>query len=155
MGSLNSAENFADHFQNFSLASAAGVGVAPGGEASLSYYFRPDPSLPERDFQVALTAFYNVAGGEKGASTFFNRTISIVEPRRAVDWQLLQLLATFGVLGAGAAYAAYAWAVGAGVIKKPKRARAVAGAGAGAADQTEWLKGTFYGGAKPAAKKAA
>ena len=148
MGSLNDATNFAAHYQNFSLASSTAE-IAPGAEAALSYAFRPDPQLPERDFQVALTAFYTLNDGTPGASTFFNKTISIVEPRRIVDWQLLQLVTTIGLLAAGAGYAAYAWALGAGYIKKAKKAR-VAPVAPGAADSAEWLKGTFYGGKKAA-----
>lgn len=152
MGSLNDADNFAAHYQNFSLATPV-ASIAAGAEASVTYHFRPDPMLPERDFQVALTAFYSYADGERGAATFFNKTIAIVEPRRAVDWQLLQLIATMGGLAAAAGYAAYLWALGAGVIKKAKKARP-APAARTAADSTEWLKGTFYGG-KAGAKKAA
>jgi Translocon-associated protein (TRAP), alpha subunit len=151
MGSLNDAENFAAHYQNFSLATPQ-TEIAPGAEAAVVYHFRPDPILPERDFQVALTAFYTLADGTRGAATFFNKTIAIVEPQRAVDWQLLQLLLTMGALVAAAGYAAYAWALGAGVIKKAKKARVAPAAAPTAADSAEWLKGTFYGGK---AKKAA
>ena len=154
MGSLNSVDDFSAHYQNFSLAAAA-ADVPPGGEASLTYAFRPDPALPERDFQVALTAFY-VAREESGAAVFFNRTVAITEPRSAVDWQLLQLLATFAGLAALAGYGAHAWAVSAGYVKRARKAPAAKAAGAaGGGDPAQWLAGTFYKPAGAGAKKAA
>ena len=50
-----------------------------------------------RAAQVALTVFYSTAT-EMHSTTFFNRTIDIVEPPRWVDTELLMMLATVGAI---------------------------------------------------------
>lgn len=146
-GSLNSPADFSLHVQNFS-AIGYGYALGPGEEVSVAYRFVPDARLSPRDFVVALTAFYSDASGQWYSSTFFNQTVDIVESRKAVDWELLSLVALFLAALGGAGYGAYCWVVAQGWVKpmkkKAKRAAPVAAAPMTAADHDEWVKGTPY-----------
>jgi len=61
-GSLNLANDFSVHVQNFSIV-AYGEVLAPGEEATFTYKFMPDGRLSPREFTVALTAFYSTPEG--------------------------------------------------------------------------------------------
>ena len=157
MGSLNSAENFALHFQNFSFVPAQGVGeLKPGAEVAVPYYFQPSPQLPEHAFQVALTVFMVGEGGVRAASTAFNRTVDIVAPVRWVDFEMLGLWATLIGLVAGGGYVAYHSLLGGGgsvnadgSIRKPRpAAKARPSAPSAPSDPAAWLKGTNFPGKK-------
>ncbi|EIE23258.1 hypothetical protein COCSUDRAFT_53555 [Coccomyxa subellipsoidea C-169] len=153
VGSLNNAQAFHQFYQNFTYQPQVAV-VSPGEEASLSYYFSPDESFPPREFQVALTVFYNTPAGSF-ASTFFNETIDIVEVPPLIDVQGIFLLAALLGLLAAAAYGVKSALEWQGILKPRKGSRkvevkkrvVVAG------EENEWLKGTnFNQGTKKAAK---
>jgi len=180
-GSLNSAADFSTHFQNFTALRPAGpvVSLAPdGGDAAVSYRFQLAPNLPEYAFQVALTAFLDVDGETIGeganritipavrAHTFFNRTVDVVEPSRAVDWQLLQMVLTLLAVGGAVGWVGVQVARGGAAASADDRKRSGKRRGsssaasvpasssaaskpaatAAAAASSEWLKGTNIGG---------
>ena len=180
-GSLNSAADFSTHFQNFTALRPAGpvVSLAPdGGDAAVSYRFQLAPNLPEYAFQVALTAFLDVDGETIGeganritipavrAHTFFNRTVDVVEPSRAVDWQLLQMVLTLLAVGGAVGWVGMQVARGGAAASADDRKRSGKRRGsssaasvpasssaaskpaatAAAAASSEWLKGTNIGG---------
>ena len=66
------------------------VTVAPGEQASLSYWFRPDENFPPREFQVRASLDYSpqvdffLRGRDLGAHAFGNQHLP---PRRPCVWQ--------------------------------------------------------------------
>ncbi|KAK9903492.1 hypothetical protein WJX75_006931 [Coccomyxa subellipsoidea] len=156
IGSLNNAQAFHQFYQNFSYQPQQAV-VRPGEEASLSYYFMPDESFPPREFQVALTVFYNTPAGSF-ASTFFNETIDIVEVPPLIDVQGIFLLAALLALLAAAVYGAKSGLEWYGILKPKKASRKseVKKRTVAAGEENEWLKGTnFNQGVKKAPKSKA
>ncbi|BDA50247.1 probable translocon-associated protein subunit alpha [Coccomyxa sp. Obi] len=157
MGSLNNAQAFHQYFQNFTYQPQQAF-VGPGEEAAVSYYFMPDESFPAREFQVALTVFYNTPSGTY-SSTFFNQTIDIVEVPSFIDIQGLFLLLPLLGLIAGAAYLVKSALEKYGILKPKKGTRKVEVKKrvAAAGEENEWLKGTNFnqGGAKKVAKAKA
>lgn len=152
-GSLNAAHDYRLFFQNFS-GMPYYVTVSPGESVSLSYSFMTASNLPPREFLVALTVFYNTQ--TKGfASTFFNRTIDIVEKPRIIDFELIFLwLFLLGLL-AGVGYLGFNYLTSAGFIKKGRKAKPSRRAEATNPNgKSEWLEGTFYTTAKPSGKKS-
>lgn len=148
-GSLNAAHDFSLFFQNFTGLPYYDV-LAPGGQVSLAYYFITAPNLPPRDFQVALTAFYNTET-QGFATTFFNKTITIVEQPRFIDFELIFLwLLMLGLLGGGG-YLLYNYLSSIGWIKKARKGKGKKIEPRNE-DSSEWLKGTHYGTTKPSRK---
>ncbi|KAK9789548.1 hypothetical protein WJX73_006510 [Symbiochloris irregularis] len=155
-GSLNNHLAFSQYFYNFT-PTAYQRSIRPGEEVSLSYSFWIPYNFPAREFQVALTAFYT-SEGSYHASTFFNKTIDVVEKPKWVDLQLiflyLLLVAAIGGLG----YLAYSYVISLGYFRKQKSKRTPKRAASGTASTSspdEWLKGTnFAQGNKPPRKSA-
>ena len=99
--------------------------------------------------QVALTVFYQ-SESYSFATTFFNKTIDIVEKPRWVDIELIFLWLLLLGLAAGAGWLGYNYLTNSGYIKKTRKGRATRKPEAtGPRDDTEWLKGTYYGSTKP------
>ncbi|KAK9823798.1 hypothetical protein WJX72_005579 [[Myrmecia] bisecta] len=91
MGSLNLAEQPAYFVQNFSGQGYAAA-LNKGEEASLHYTFTPAANLPQREFIVALTVFYQ-SQASAHSTLFFNKTIDVIERPSWVDTELLFLWA--------------------------------------------------------------
>lgn len=75
-----------------------------GDELSIEYRFTPDARLPTLgvdQFQVALTVLYHDAAGKYFANTFFNQTVTVVEIKKLIDWELVFLFLILGGLLAG------------------------------------------------------
>ena len=103
-GSIMSPQDFNLKLDNFTAA-AYHQTLKPGAEQSFEYMFRTHESMPNRDFRVALTVFYNDLSSFLGhATTFFNSTVEIVEAQHAIDFELLgligMLLAVVAAIGA-------------------------------------------------------
>lgn len=73
MGSLNAVADFGFYIQNFSYV-PVGLTLRPEEEVSLEYAFEPHKTLPENDYQVAITVFYENEN-EKFSITYFNEVI--------------------------------------------------------------------------------
>ena len=149
-GSVNAPMQYSFYVMNFTVAEYLSV-VEPGKEASFEYQFYLDPVLAGHDFTVAFTAFYQ-DDTEKYASTFYNSTISVLDPVRVFDAQTaFMYLALFGlVLGA-----AYLGLQATGTLPAVKSAlKKILGGGkksykketgtGGDYDSNEWLKGTSW-----------
>jgi len=100
------------------------------------------------------------------AHTFFNRTVDVVEPSRAVDWQLLQMVLTLLAVGGAVGWVGMQVARGGAAASADDRKRSGKRRGsssaasvpasssaaskpaatAAAAASSEWLKGTNIGG---------
>lgn len=98
-GMLASSQSFAVNIANFSVGTFSGP-VQAGTDRGFEYKFATPERMPSRPFQVALTAFYDVDDGvpAKFATTFFNQTVQLMEPDKAVDTEALGLLLTFGAM---------------------------------------------------------
>lgn len=152
-GSLNAATDFRYYFQNFTGLPYYDI-LAPGQQVSLAYQFITALNLPPREFQVALTAFYNTAT-QGFATTFFNQTITIVEQPRLIDLELIFLwLLLLSLLGGGG-YLGYTYASSAGWIRKTRKSRSNKKVEPRNPDSNaDWLKGTYYGTTKPSRKSS-
>ena len=152
--SLNVPQMVSFYVTNFTVQTPL-VTVEPGKEASFEYPFVLDPALAGHDFILAATAFYE-DDAEKFASTFYNATISVLDPAGAFDAQTLvvklvllalalavayQVMAAAGALPA--AEKALKKAAGAGKRAPAEVRESGTGRGARAADN-EWLKGTSW-----------
>jgi hypothetical protein len=119
--------------------------VDAGKQLSIEYKFMPDPRLDNRDFTVALTVFYHDAAGKYFSNTFFNQTVSIVEVKKLIDWELIFLFVLLGGLAAVGIYflssflAPYLQSMG--VVKKGKKTKKTE---ANADNNEDWVKGTNY-----------
>ena len=146
-GSLNAPGMFAFHIANFSVAEVMTI-VDPGKEASFEYRFDLDPQIAGHDVQAAFTAFYQ-DDAEMYATTFFNSTISVLDPVGVIDTQSAVVYLALAALGLYAAKTALAAAgalpnldkaakkaLGAKKGKKPETSARKADAG------NDWLKGT-------------
>lgn len=93
----------------------------PDETATLYYKFKPDTMLDARDFVVYVDVFYTNNNNDTFATTFFNETISLVEPSESLDVQsyvcfyftfthrnnrIFSYVLMFGIL-AGLAFAVY------------------------------------------------
>lgn len=74
MGSLNMADQFSFHIQNFSFK-PFGIVVKPGDEYTLQYEFELHPMLEPVAYGLAHTVFYEVEKEGMFAATFFNQTV--------------------------------------------------------------------------------
>jgi translocon-associated protein subunit alpha len=155
MGSINAKEQFSTYYQNLTFQRYFTL-VNPNEEGSFQYTFRPDPNMPPREFQVALTVFYQSAK-EGFSSTFFNSTIDITEPKKWFDSQLIQMCVTIAVMLCGAGFLLYRFVKNLGFVKKvSKKGRKPEAAAKGSEpDQNEWLKGTYYGAASKPKQRTA
>lgn len=110
MGSLNMAGRFSMFVQNFSYTEV-NASVTSGEELSMAYSFTPNERLDTRDFQLAISVFYEAQNSEGNAlrghsTTFFNSTVGTVPGPQAVsNTAFLILSALFLVVsGAGIAF---------------------------------------------------
>ena len=152
--SLNVPQMFSFYVTNFTVQHPH-VTVEPGKEASFEYPFELDQTLAGHDFVLAATAFYEDET-ESYASTFYNATVSVLDPVGVFDAQTLVVklvliaialgLVYAGVAAAGALPAAEkALKKAAGAGKKAPAKRRETGTGSGAASENnEWLKGTSW-----------
>lgn len=142
MGSLNSPQDFKVFFYNFTQQVYFEV-VEPGQELSVEYEFALLKDLPPRDYQVALTVFYEAKDGFK-ATTFFNQTIEVVDVKKLIDTDLIFLyLLLLGIL-AFVGYITYQYVQPyVKVLPFSKKSRKVE-ATPTARDDDDWVKGTNY-----------
>ena len=78
------------------------LAVVPAGEeASVHYSFMPSTYLPPRDWQLTLMLFGETESGNYFQHTFYNQTVSISEPPKFIDTELLGLVALLGLALAG------------------------------------------------------
>ena len=95
MGSLNMADQFSFHIQNFSYKSF-GIVVKPGDEYTLQYEFELHTMLEPITYSLAHTVFYEVEKEGMHASTFFNKTVDSYLAATENDlFSILQLLISF------------------------------------------------------------
>lgn len=150
LGSLNMVADFNQYIQNFT-EQVYHQPVLGGQEVSVEYKFVPDRRIPglgsdTRDFVVALTVLYQDQAGKYMSNTFFNQTISIVEVKQLIDWELISLFLILGGLVAGGAYLLYSFTAphlqSLGFVRKGKRSKKVETSKADSQD--EWVKGTTY-----------
>ena len=100
--SLNVPQMVSFYVTNFTVQTPL-VTVEPGKEASFEYPFVLDPALAGHDFVLAATAFYE-DDAETIASTFYNATISVLDPAGVFDAQTLVVKSVLLALGLGLAY---------------------------------------------------
>eukprot|EP01025_Chloroclados_australasicus_P039600 TRINITY_DN4107_c0_g1_i4.p2 TRINITY_DN4107_c0_g1~~TRINITY_DN4107_c0_g1_i4.p2 ORF type:complete len:265 (-),score=31.88 TRINITY_DN4107_c0_g1_i4:419-1213(-) len=146
MGSINFPQNFSFYVQNFSLYQYHQV-VAPQQSLSLLYQVRSDPNLYARDWIFAFTLFYH-SNGVQYSNTFFNESVTVVEPDRAIDFEMLFMyVVLLGLLAIGGFFA-YQAIKDKPLVKKmttstTKKVKKTEGE-TGAADSDQWLAGTTY-----------
>jgi len=147
-GSINSPAEYRFYVQNFTAQPAMAV-VPAGEEASVHFSFVPSPYLPPRDWQLTLLLFGESESGSYFQHTFYNQTVSISEPPRYVDTELVGLVGLLSLALAGIAYVAYSYVNGMPSMKSVnKRARKQTAPARipsdQPVDQSQWLKGTHY-----------
>ena len=75
--------------------------VKADAEASFEYRYKLHERMPHRDFNIALTLFYNDLSSFLGhATTYFNQTVEVVEARKMVDTEALGIIATIAAVSA-------------------------------------------------------
>lgn len=141
MGSLNSPSDFRIFLLNFTQTLYFTV-LPSEEELSVEYVFQPDPLLSPREFQVALTVFYEDLKGGLFSTTFFNDTVGILEQKRLVDTDLIFMYLTLAALVALAGYYAHKQLVVMGFVKKSKKSVSVSTGPK--TDDDDWIKGTSY-----------
>lgn len=148
LGSVNMASDFRLYVQNFT-EQVYHQPINAGDELSVEYKFAADPRIPTLgtdSFVLALTVLYHDNAGKYFSNTFFNQTVTIVDVKRLIDWELVFLFIILGGLAAGGAYIAYSYAAPhlqtLGVVKKGKKTKKVEGSAADHHD--DWVKGTIY-----------
>lgn len=143
-GSLHSSAQWKLWVQNFTALRVSSV-VKPGEQASLEYQFRPDSMLQVREFQVAVHVFYQ--GLKSQHSLAFNKTIDIIELPKWIDLQLLGLWGILFAVLAALGFLLYRYLQSVGWVRqatKRRGPRVVNLQTADSADQSQWLKGTYY-----------
>eukprot|EP00695_Tsukubamonas_globosa_P003232 TRINITY_DN527_c0_g1_i3.p1 TRINITY_DN527_c0_g1~~TRINITY_DN527_c0_g1_i3.p1 ORF type:complete len:289 (+),score=108.74 TRINITY_DN527_c0_g1_i3:109-867(+) len=85
---LVSPQNWNHHIQNYTTF-RYNVSVPAGEESSILYRFRPDAYLEPREYGLKMEVFYVAPNNETFVSTFFNGTITVVEPRLTLTPRLL------------------------------------------------------------------
>jgi hypothetical protein len=144
MGSINFPHDFSQHIQNFTQQLYFAV-LPAGQEISVQYTFRPDPLLAGRDFQLALTLFYEDNKGGFFSTTFFNQTVDFTEVEKLIDHEVLFLYLLLVAAIAGAGFWAYKSIAGVAGIKTKSKSKPKAKTDAVKADEAEdWLTGTNY-----------
>ena len=101
-GSLNM--DYRNYVQNFTYE-VVNKTVSPGNELSFSYSFTPNDRLDIRNFQLALTVFYEAQSSSGNAirghaTTFYNSTITAKPGTKSSNNGIMFLL-TIIVIGAG------------------------------------------------------
>lgn len=144
MGSINIPNEFSQYIQNFTQQLYF-VMLEPGEELSVEYAFHPDRLLAGREFQLALTLFYEDTKGGFFSTTFFNQTVDFTEIEKLIDTEAIFLYLLF-IAAIGAAgfwgYKSLAGVTGMKVKTKSKpKPRTDA---AKESDAGDWLKGTNY-----------
>ena len=146
-GSLNLPNMFSFHVTNFTVSEYLSI-VEPGKEASFEYRFELDPLLAGHDFQLAFTAFY-ADDADNYATTFYNGTLTILDPIGVFDTQTMFMYAIFASVFAFAVYfglqatgmlPAVKKALGMGKKKRVKKTET----GTRGATDDDWLKGTSW-----------
>ena len=160
-GSLNVPNNFAFYVTNFTVSAYGDAIVKPRQEATFEYAFAIDPQFAGHALQLALTTFYDEAGASY-ATTFFNATVPVLDPKVAFDRELAMIYLTLAGVAA-LALAAVMRAVGLGHLlpgaepAKDAKKKAVVKKvverqpSAVERDPTEWLEGSAF--AKSASQK--
>ncbi len=140
MGSLNMAGRFNMYVQNFSYTEV-NASVPSGEELSMAYSFTPNERLDTRDFQLAMSVFYEAQNSEGNAlrghsTTFYNSTVGTVPGPQAVsNTAFLILTALFLIVsGAGIAFLLKPPAEG---EKKPTSSRS---GGEASNSENDWLE---------------
>lgn len=145
LGSLNMVGDFNMHVQNFT-EQVYHQPVLAGQQLSIEYKFMPDHRIDSRDFVLALTVLYHDSANKFYSNTFFNQTISVVEIKKLIDWELIFLFIFLGSLVAGGAYLLYGVMAphlqSLGFVRKGKKSKKVETSKAD--DSDEWVKGTPY-----------
>mmetsp|Transcript_19686 Transcript_19686/g.59506 ORF Transcript_19686/g.59506 Transcript_19686/m.59506 type:complete len:251 (+) Transcript_19686:93-845(+) len=144
IGSLHSSAQWNLWVQNFT-AQRVNVEVKPGEQTSVEYSFQPDSLLQVREFQVAVHVYYQ--GLTLHHSLAFNKTVDIIELPKWIDFQLLGLWGILLAVLAGLGFLLYRYALSVGWVRqatKRRGPRVVNMQTADSADQSQWLKGTFY-----------
>lgn len=95
MGSLNSPVSFGYYLQNFSY-DTEGYMANAHEDVTFDYVFKIGETLDAGQWQVALTLYYQV-GLLLYASTFFNETVTLIQPSAGSSW-LLVLISLFATL---------------------------------------------------------
>jgi hypothetical protein len=79
------------------------VSVAPNEAHTLSYKFRPDKQLDEREFGLLIDVFYTNDDNETFATTFYNETVSLYEVEGGFDaktfFAYVTIVGIIGVIG--------------------------------------------------------
>lgn len=143
MGSLNIPMEFSGYVQNFTQQFYL-QRLSPGQQTTVEYTFRPDPSLPAREFVVALTLFYQNSKGAFLSTTFFNQTVDIVEKKKFVDADFIMMYITLAGLLAIAGYGLYLYLLSLGFLKKQKVRTKVSSVSHVSEHPEEWIEGTAY-----------
>lgn len=92
-GSLNVPNNFAFYVTNFTANAYGDAIVKPRQEATFTYEFVVDPQFAGHSLQLALTTFYDEAGASY-ATTFFNATVPVLDPKVVFDRELVMIYLT-------------------------------------------------------------
>jgi len=115
MGSLNQHDLYSSFVQNFSY-SLVNATIPAKSEFSVIYKFRPFLRLEPKQYQMALTVFYERKKALSAplvasyGSTYFNQTVELTTGEGTMDNQTLLLIVigiTVLVLGAFGAYKGY------------------------------------------------
>lgn len=104
---LHSPYDFTYYIHNFTIREQEAL-LGPGGETTIEYRFRPDPSLEPLEFTFSAWVVYNSSQGKLYQNQVVNTTIELIE--KAEPWSVTYVassLFTFGVLAASAAGAAW------------------------------------------------
>lgn len=122
MGSLNHPTEFGVYVANFSQQIYNSVTIPPGQECSFTYnFYSPGALQVDYPYQMALTVFYE-DDHELFSDTFYNGTVSFVEPD--LEWDSNSIFETFllfALAGSMFVYSRKVWspqasAFGSGVI---------------------------------------
>ena len=123
--SLNVPQMVSFYVTNFTVQTPL-VTVEPGKEASFEYLFVLDPAPPGTISSRRDGVYEDDA--EKFASTFYNATISVLDPAGVFDAQTLVVKSVLLALGLGLAYQVMAAAGAAPAAEKALKKAARAGA---------------------------
>lgn len=98
-GSLNVPNNFGFYVRNFTANAYGDAIVKPRQEATFTYSFAIDPQFAGHKLQLALTTFYDEAGASY-ATTFYNATVPVLDPKVAFDRELVMIYLTLAGVAA-------------------------------------------------------
>lgn len=102
MGSLNSASNFGIYYQNFTEKNF-NTTLYPNYELTLHYVYGIYNLMDPKDYQMALTLFYETES-DNYATTFFNQTVTVVDRSSIFDIETIGMIASFVAIIVGSIY---------------------------------------------------